>query len=34
MAFPGGRQEIGRESDVETAIRETKEEIGLDLTKP
>ncbi|KAK4526675.1 hypothetical protein GAYE_SCF26G4591 [Galdieria yellowstonensis] len=30
IAFPGGRQE-GNEKDIETAIRETKEEVGLDL---
>lgn len=29
-AFPKGKQEIG-ENDVETAIRETKEEVGLDV---
>ncbi|KAI9203320.1 NUDIX hydrolase domain-like protein [Polychytrium aggregatum] len=29
-AFPGGKQEPG-ETDIETAIRETQEEIGLDL---
>jgi 8-oxo-dGTP pyrophosphatase MutT (NUDIX family) len=31
VAFPGGRQTHG-ESDVQTAIREAKEEIGIDLT--
>eukprot|EP00871_Galdieria_phlegrea_P002084 jgi/Galph1/2877/GphlegSOOS_G1502.1 len=30
VAFPGGRQEPG-ETDLQTAIRETKEEIGIDL---
>ncbi|GJQ12848.1 hypothetical protein GpartN1_g4639.t1 [Galdieria partita] len=30
IAFPGGRQEEN-EMDIETAIRETKEEIGLDI---
>ncbi|KAJ3331423.1 hypothetical protein HDU76_003216 [Blyttiomyces sp. JEL0837] len=32
MAFPGGKVEEG-ETDAEGAIRETMEEIGLDLTK-
>ena len=31
MAFPGGRREPGDESLVETARRETLEEVGLDL---
>lgn len=31
MAFPGGRQEPGDPSLVDTAMRETVEEIGLDL---
>ena len=31
MAFPGGRSEPGDSDLVATAIRETKEEIGLDL---
>jgi 8-oxo-dGTP pyrophosphatase MutT (NUDIX family) len=30
VAFPGGRQQQG-ETDKETAMRETLEEIGLDL---
>lgn len=30
VAFPGGRQAKG-ESDFDTAVRETKEEVGLDL---
>jgi 8-oxo-dGTP pyrophosphatase MutT (NUDIX family) len=30
MAFPGGRRDAG-ESVLETAIRETREEVGLDL---
>jgi 8-oxo-dGTP pyrophosphatase MutT (NUDIX family) len=32
VAFPGGKAEIG-ETDLETTLRETKEEIGLDLSK-
>lgn len=31
LAFPGGRHEQG-ETDFETAVRETLEEVGLDLT--
>ena len=31
VAFPGGRQEPG-ETDLETCLRECKEEVGLDLT--
>ena len=33
MAFPGGKKEIG-ESDQDAAVRETREEIGLDLQSP
>lgn len=32
MAFPGGRYEPGDASLAETAIRETREEVGLDLS--
>src|SRR5574341_145553 len=31
MAFPGGRAEPGETDLLETAIRETAEEIGIDL---
>ena len=31
MAFPGGRMREGDESKLETAIRETEEEIGVDI---
>ncbi|KAL9593034.1 MAG: hypothetical protein Q9219_007692, partial [cf. Caloplaca sp. 3 TL-2023] len=31
IAFPGGRRDPGDKDDEETSIRETKEEIGLDL---
>lgn len=31
MAFPGGRRDAGDTSLTETAIRETREEVGLDL---
>jgi len=30
ISFPGGRQNVGRESLAETALRETREEIGVD----
>jgi 8-oxo-dGTP pyrophosphatase MutT (NUDIX family) len=33
VAFPGGREEAGDASLVETVIRETREEIGLDLER-
>lgn len=33
MAFPGGRREKEDSTQLETAIRETKEEVGLVLTK-
>lgn len=32
IALPGGRQEVG-ETDLDTAIRETHEEVGMALTK-
>lgn len=31
MAFPGGRREVGDPAILDTAIRETLEEVGLDL---
>lgn len=31
MAFPGGKMKVGDESKLATAIRETHEEIGVDL---
>ena len=31
MAFPGGRRDAGDTSLLETAMRETREEVGLDL---
>jgi 8-oxo-dGTP pyrophosphatase MutT (NUDIX family) len=33
VAFPGGREENGDASLVETAIRETREETGIDLAR-
>ena len=33
IAFPGGREESGDSSLMETAIRETREETGIDLTR-
>jgi 8-oxo-dGTP pyrophosphatase MutT (NUDIX family) len=33
VAFPGGREESGDANLVDTAIRETREEIGLDLER-
>ncbi len=33
MAFPGGKMQKGDESKLETAIRETLEETGIDLRK-
>ena len=33
MAFPGGKMQKGDESKLETAIRETLEETGIDLKK-
>lgn len=32
MAFPGGRHEVHDETLLHTAVRETREEIGLDLS--
>lgn len=33
IAFPGGREEAGDSSLTETAIRETREETGIDLSR-
>jgi 8-oxo-dGTP pyrophosphatase MutT (NUDIX family) len=33
VAFPGGREEIGDSNLMNTAVRETREEIGLDLER-
>ncbi|MGB8332220.1 MAG: CoA pyrophosphatase [Polyangiales bacterium] len=33
MAFPGGRQATGDTTLLDTAIRETREEVGLDLSR-
>jgi 8-oxo-dGTP pyrophosphatase MutT (NUDIX family) len=33
MAFPGGRQDVGDATLIDTAIRETHEEVGLDLSR-
>jgi 8-oxo-dGTP pyrophosphatase MutT (NUDIX family) len=33
MAFPGGRQEDGDADLVDTAVRETREEVGVDLRR-
>ncbi len=33
VAFPGGRMEPKDESIIETAVRETKEEVGIDLAR-
>ncbi len=32
MAFPGGRQDVGDATLLQTAMRETREEVGLDLS--
>lgn len=34
MAFPGGRREPTDRDELDTAIRETREELGLDLQRP
>lgn len=34
IAFPGGRRDTTDSSDLQTAIRETHEELGLDLSNP
>jgi 8-oxo-dGTP pyrophosphatase MutT (NUDIX family) len=33
VAFPGGREEPGDQSPIETAIRETREETGIDIDR-
>ncbi len=33
MAFPGGRRDAGDATLLETAMRETREEVGLDLSR-
>ena len=33
MAFPGGRQAVGDATLLDTAMRETREEVGLDLIR-
>lgn len=33
MAFPGGRMEPGDKSKLETAVRETYEEVGIDISQ-
>lgn len=33
MGFPGGRAEPGDEGPLHTALRETREEVGVDLTR-
>jgi 8-oxo-dGTP pyrophosphatase MutT (NUDIX family) len=33
IAFPGGRQEPGDESSLYTSLRETWEEVGIDLAE-
>ena len=34
VSFPGGKRELTDNTDLDTATRETQEEIGLDLTSP
>jgi 8-oxo-dGTP pyrophosphatase MutT (NUDIX family) len=34
MAFPGGRYEVGDQSLLETAVRETREETAIDIRRP
>ena len=33
MAFPGGRQDVGDATLIDTAMRETHEEVGLNLSR-
>lgn len=34
VAFPGGRRQLDDQSDIQTAIREAKEEVGVCLSNP
>ncbi len=34
LAFPGGKREMSDATDLDTAIRETQEEVGIDLHRP